>query len=121
MLLVLWSGCASTLVITVRTSETTNEGRSMYMIVRDTNLAAFNADGYEEIQELLAADDPSILNKTVIYPMDRVRIQIPEPAEGLGVYFLFTRSTGKMEWRRYYSLPRHRRIHLELERNRIRR
>ena len=112
-------GCAPNLQVIVKAGPEANDGRSLYMVVRETDLGKYNNEDYEAVVEAFTKNDPSILKTALVFPGDTTRIRFKPPATGLAIYFLFTRKPGDAQWRAFYTMPFRTSIRINLARNRI--
>lgn len=118
VLAALLAGCASTLTVKVRSDDQTNDGRSMYLVVREADLPTFMTESYGDVEALIEARDPSIYAAQPIHPGRREKVEVTTPEAGAAVYVMFNEPVGS-EWKRFYETPRRRAVRLELERSEI--
>jgi len=90
--LALCTGCASTLRIQVQSSDKTNEGQILYMMVRATTDEKLIAEDYDKASErVFSTGDESVKKVQAIVPGKPVTFSIPRPEqEKLALYFFFT-------------------------------
>ena len=70
-----------------------NNGRPFYIVIREVNKTSFLIDGYDEIAEMVYADqqEESLITWCVILPGKENKIKFAKPEKSdLGVYGLFT-------------------------------
>jgi hypothetical protein len=90
--LTLSTGCASTLRIQVQSSEKTNKGQVLYMMVRSTTDEKLIAEDYDTASErVFSTGDESVKKVQAIVPGKSVTLTLPRPTqEKLALYFFFT-------------------------------
>jgi len=90
----------------IRTTESTNRGNPVHVVIKETSAIDFWIDGYPEISKLLwteKEEDPSCHFKDSVIPGKTAKIRIEKVAKdkSLGIYFLFTNP--KESWK--YLIP----------------
>lgn len=98
-------GCSS-VHITLRTDETTNQGRPLQVVVRSVDEATYRTESYAAIAKLVTTTSDSVLRKLVIDPgTENQRSFRVTPARGQAValYLLYTEPTGN--WRMLLPPP----------------
>ncbi len=86
-------GCASTTRIYVKSSQRTNEGNTLYMMVRDATGKPIISESYQEVAAKLFTDppDPSVIRTEPIFPGNTISFTIEEPDDKeLFLYFFYT-------------------------------
>jgi len=115
----LMSGCAKRVKIKVKTTTSTNDGRALHLVVRETDSVAFYTETYTQIEEAIATRDASVLHQEVLYPGQKARLKVDAPENAVGIYLMFTEPVGA-DWKYMVETPRRRKVRLKLARNRIR-
>lgn len=91
--LALGPGCVRTVRIQVSSSQDTNSGQILYMMVRATNDQALIEEDYTTAADRMfnSAQDESVQSVQAILPGTPVFLSVPRPAqERLALYFFFT-------------------------------
>lgn len=86
-------GCASTTRIYVKSTDRTNEGNTLYMMVRDASGKAIVTEGYQEVAAKLFTDppDPAIIRTEPIFPGNTVSFTVEgDDEKDLFIYFFYT-------------------------------
>jgi predicted small lipoprotein YifL len=99
--------------LTVQSTEKTNDGRPLHVVVRAVDRETWAADSYASIADLVSRKDASVLATFVVFPGHQAEATLQVSARNpIAVYFLFTRP-GK-PWRKLVDAPLARRIELRL-------
>ena len=115
-------GCASGTRIYVKSTEATNDGKTLYALVRRVDAKTMNSEGYQEISSKVFSEpaDPSIVASRPIFPGNPLTFTIDEgEATDLVVYFLFT-SPG-LNWRLPLHAPLPAEVYIDVGQNQIER
>ena len=86
-------GCASTTRVHVKSSQRTNEGNTLYMMVRDATGKPIVSESYNEVAAKLFTDppDPSVVHVEPIFPGNTVSFSIEDADEkDIFIYFFYT-------------------------------
>ena len=106
MALLLLGGCATSVRIEVQSSEKTNGGRPLYMMVRTVDSRALLSEDYASASALVFTHPPdkSVQKVQTVLPGKPVVLNLPRPEESeLALYFFFTQPGDK--WRVPLSQP----------------
>lgn len=106
MALLLLGGCATSVRIEVQSSEKTNGGRPLYMMVRMVDSRALLSEDYASASALVFTHPPdkSVQKVQTVLPGKPVVLNLPRPEESeLALYFFFTQPGDK--WRVPLSQP----------------
>jgi hypothetical protein len=99
--------------LAVQSTEKTNDGRPLHVVVRAVDRETWAADSYASIADLVSRKDASVLTTFVVFPGHEAEATLQVSArKPIAVYFLFTRP-GK-PWRKLVDAPLARRIELRL-------
>lgn len=99
--------------LTVQSTEKTNDGRPLHVVVRAVDRETWAADSYASIADLVSRKDASVLTTFVVFPGHLAEATLQVSAKDpIAVYFLFTRP-GR-PWRKLVDAPLARRIELRL-------
>jgi hypothetical protein len=101
------------IAIAVESTQKTNDGRPLHVVVRAVDRATWAADSYASIADLVSRKDESVQTTFVVFPGHEAeaRLQV-STRKPIAVYFLFTQP-GK-PWRKLIDAPLARRIELRL-------
>lgn len=117
------AGCAAGTRIYVRSSERSNDGNTLYAMVRSVDAKVLRSnEAYQEVAAKLFSDpvDESVLESRPIFPGNPVTFSVGEGgAKNLVVYFLFT-SPGQ-NWRLPLRSPLPSEVYIDLGNNEIER
>jgi hypothetical protein len=125
LVLSIWicASCASGTRIYVRSSERSNDGNTLYALVRSVDAKTIRSNEiYHDVASKLFADpvDPSVLDNRPIFPGNPVTFNVSEgDAKNLVVYFLFT-NPGQ-NWRLPLRSPLPSEVYVDLGDNEIER
>ena len=100
LLPLLLSGCATTVRIEVQSSDKTNGGRPLYMMVRTVDSRALLSEDYAAASALVFTHPPdkSVQKVQTVLPGKPLVLNLPRPEETeLALYFFFTQPGDK--WR----------------------
>lgn len=117
------SGCASNTRIRVASLDETNEGRSLYVLVRDVDSDELVAEGYDEAAKWVFTREavPGVKARHVIIPGQELSLDIEDiKGSDIALYFFFTRPADR--W--WFTVNRKRlpaEVVVELGRNEIER
>ncbi|HUD01084.1 MAG TPA: hypothetical protein VMR37_02040 [Rhabdochlamydiaceae bacterium] len=82
------------ITLLVRTTKSTNYGTPLYVVIKETSMAKFLTQDYQEIasQSFWKEEEASNIVKKVLVPGTTNKITVPVPGKekSLGIYFLFT-------------------------------
>jgi predicted component of type VI protein secretion system len=115
------TGCFETkkseeMTLFVRTKKATNNGTPLYVVIKETNMAKFLTQDYQEIasQSFWKEEEAANVVKKVLIPGTTNKITLPVPAKdkSLGIYFLFTKP-GEC-WKYIISKPKAEKIKILL-------
>jgi hypothetical protein len=117
------ASCASGTRIYVRSSERSNDGNTLYALVRSVDAKTIRSNEiYHDVASKLFADpvDPSVIENRPIFPGNPVTFNVSEgDAKNLVVYFLFT-NPGQ-NWRLPLRSPLPSEVYVDLGDNEIER
>lgn len=84
-------GCASTSRVYVRSTSQTNDGNTLYMMVRSTDRATAS-ENYQDVAAKLFAEppDPSVVSSQPIFPGNAASVTLEESKKDVVIYFFFT-------------------------------
>jgi len=87
----LFFGCASTSRVYVRSTSQTNDGNTLYMMVRSTDRATAS-ENYQDVAAKLFAEppDPSVVSSQPIFPGNAASVTLEESKKDVVIYFFFT-------------------------------
>ncbi len=125
LILSIWlcAGCAAGTRIYVRSSERSNDGNTLYAMVRSVDAKTIRSnEAYHEVASKLFSDpvDDSVLESRPIFPGNPMTFNVSEgEAKNLVVYFLFT-SPGQ-NWRLPLRSPLPSEVYVDLGDNEIER
>ncbi len=90
------TGCTTwRFFITLRSTEDTNQGRPLQVLVRSVQAESFRTETYGELAQLLIKPDPSVLRVVTVEPSQKRRLWIGAPSnKPVALYFLFSATTG---------------------------
>lgn len=90
------TGCTTwRFFITLRSTEDTNQGRPLQVLVRSVRAESFRTETYGELAQLLIKPDPSVLRVVTVEPSQKRRLWIGAPSnKPVALYFLFSATTG---------------------------
>ncbi|MFO0660570.1 MAG: hypothetical protein U0165_12170 [Polyangiaceae bacterium] len=86
------SGCASTSQITVRSTSRTNDGNTLYMMVRAVDRVDA-AEDYQSVASRLFANPPdsSVISSQPIFPGQPIEVKLDDADKrNIVIYFFFT-------------------------------
>lgn len=118
--LALCAGCANTTKIFVKATEQTNNGNTLYVLVRNVDAKTSSNDRYQEVVAKVFADppDPTVLSSQPIFPGNTITIVVKEEeAKDLVIYFLF--SSPGPNWRVPLRGPLPSEVYVELGQDQI--
>jgi hypothetical protein len=98
--LLVLGGCATSVRLEVQSSEKTNGGRPLYMMVRTVDSRALLSEDYASASALVFTypPDKSVQKVQTVLPGKPLVLNLPRPEEAeLAVYFFFTQPGDK--WR----------------------
>lgn len=114
------SGCASSTRVYVKSTDQTNNGNTLYMMVRSTDSRGVATESYQDAAAKLFADppDPSVIATQPIFPGNTATVTIPETEEkDVAIYFFFTNPGPS--WRVPLRQPLPAEVYVELGQNQI--
>lgn len=86
-------GCASTTRVHVKSSQRTNDGNTLYMMVRDATGKPIVSESYQEVATKLFTDPPdeSVMRVEPIFPGNTVSFVIEgSDSKDIFIYFFYT-------------------------------
>jgi hypothetical protein len=116
------TGCASSTRIYVRSTDTTNDGNTLYMMVRGVDGRGVATETYQEAAAKLFADpsDPAVVATQPIFPGNQATVTLEDPeAKDVAIYFFFTQPG--QSWRVPLRKPLPAEIYIELGQHQIER
>jgi hypothetical protein len=116
------TGCASSTRIYVKSTQQTNDGKTLYMMVRRLEGPTVGTERYQEAAARLFADPPdaTVVNSQPVIPGNTVSVVVDEQeAKGIVLYFFFT-DPGP-NWRVPLMRPLPAEVYVDLGRNQIER
>ena len=114
-------GCTSTSRVYVRSTSQTNDGNTLYMMVRSADRATA-AENYQDVAAKLFSEppDPSVLSSQPLFPGNSASITLEDSAKkDVVIYFFFT-SPGA-NWRLPLPKPLPAEVYIDLGPNQIER
>lgn len=87
------TGCATSTRVFVKSTDQTNSGNTLYMMVRSVDRKTVVSEGYQDAAAKLFTDppDPSVIASQPIFPGNTVSITVDNTdAKDLVIYFFFT-------------------------------
>ncbi len=115
-------GCANGTRIFVKSSDKTNDGKTLYMIVRGVDAKGIANERYQEIAAKVFSDppDPTIVANQPIFPGNTVSFTVKEDnVKDIVIYFLYT-NPGQ-NWRLPLRSPLPSEVYIDLGDNQIER
>ncbi len=115
-------GCTSGTRIFVKSTDKTNDGKTLYMLVRGVDAKGVANERYQDIAAKVFADppDPTVMVSQPLFPGNTVSFTVKEgTAKDLVVYFLYT-SPGQ-NWRLPLRAPLPSEVYIDLGDNQIQR
>lgn len=121
LLLMSLTGCLETkkndeITLLVRTKKSTNAGTPLYVVIKETTMAKFLTQDYNEIasQSFWKEEESSNMVKKVLVPgtTNKITLPVPPKDKSLGVYFLFT-NPGEC-WKYILSKPKPEKVKILL-------
>lgn len=115
-------GCATTTKVYVKSSAQTNDGNTLYMVVRNVDGKPVANEHYQEAAKKLFTDppDPSILSSQPIFPGNTVTLTIENgDAKDVVIYFFFTQPSNN--WRVPLRKPLPAEVFIDLGQNQVER
>jgi predicted component of type VI protein secretion system len=104
------------ITLLVRTTKSTNYGTPLYVVIKETSMAKFLTQDYQEIasQSFWKEDEKASIVKKVLVPGTTNKITLPVPGKdkSLGIYFLFT-NPGEC-WKYILSKPKPEKVKILL-------
>ncbi|MDY7233078.1 hypothetical protein [Hyalangium rubrum] len=113
-------GCAPAhLTVNIKSPADSNEGRPLYMVIREVDPKQYLADTYVDVAAKVVTPDKTVLQTVVIYPGTTKQVRVKKPPElPVAIAFLFTTPDGA--WQTLLDVPLPEKVELELLENRIR-
>ena len=118
-------GCVSSTKVYVTSTQQTNEGSTIYMMVRNLDGASAATERYQDAAGRLFADppDPSVISSQPIIPGNSVTVTLNEAeTKGVVLYFFFSQPPSTqpdMRWRVPLPKPLPAEVYIDLGRNAI--
>lgn len=116
------SGCAASTRIYVKAAEQTNDGNTLYMMVRSTDGRGVATESYQEAAAKLFSDPPdkSVIATQPIFAGSQTTVTIPDTEQkDIAIYFFFTNPGPS--WRVPLRQPLPAEVYIELGQNQIER
>jgi len=90
------SGCTTwRLLITLRSTEDTNQGRPLQVLVRSVQAESYRSETYGDLAQLIIRPDKTVLRVVTLEPNHKRRLWITAPSDKpVALYFLFSATTG---------------------------
>ena len=90
------SGCSTwRFLVTLRSTEDTNQGRPLQVLVRSVQAESYRRETYFDLAQLITKPDQSVLRIVVLEPSEKRRLWIAAPNDKpVALYFLFSATTG---------------------------
>jgi len=90
------SGCTTwRFFITLRSTEDTNGGRPLQVLVRSVQAESYRSETYGDLAQLIIKPDPTVLRVVTLEPSQKRRLWIAAPSDQpVALYFLFSATTG---------------------------
>lgn len=117
----LFFGCASTSRVYVRSTSQTNDGNTLYMMVRSADRATAS-ENYQDVAAKLFAEppDPSLLASQPIFPGNAASITLEDASKkDVVIYFFFTEPGSN--WRLPLPKPLPAEVYIDLGQHQIER
>ena len=116
------TGCSSKKKVTfLITSEPgSNNGRPVYVLVREVNRKDFFIEYYDDIADMIYADpqDDSLLNWQMFLPGEKKKVKVVTPKKSdIGIYGLFTQPGNS--WKLMIPKPLEKKYRITIETNNI--
>jgi hypothetical protein len=121
-LLAFSTGCASSTKIYVKSTDRTNDGNTLYMMVRTLDGRNISTESYQDAVAKLFTDapDPSVVTSQPLFPGNTVTVKIDDPdAKDVAVYFFFTQPGNN--WRVPLRKPLPAEVYIDLGQHQIER
>lgn len=85
-------GCASSTRIYVRSSDQTNDGNTLYMMVKNVDGKPVVSEHYADVARTLFTDppDPAIIVSQPVFPGNTVTITLENTEKEVVIYFFYT-------------------------------
>ena len=118
-------GCTSATRIVVRSSQDTNAGSTLYMMVRDMAGAKIASERYQDAAQrpFSLEPDPSVIATQPIIPGETVTVPIDESTtKGVVLYFFFSQPPATqpdIRWRVPLPLPLPEEVLVDLGKNEV--
>lgn len=122
LLLCASSACVSGTRIYVKSSELTNDGKTLYALVRGVDTKTVASERYQDVSAKVFADppDPSVIVSRPIFPGNPLTLNVPDgEAKELVIYFLFTNPG--LNWRLPLHAPLPAEVYIDIGQNQIER
>lgn len=118
--LALLSGCASTSRVYVRSTSQTNDGNTLYLMVRTTDRATAS-ENYQDAAAKLFAEPPdaSVVSSQPIFPGNSASLTLEEAKKDVVLYFFFTEPGAN--WRLPLPRPLPAEVYIDLGQHQIER
>jgi len=114
------SGCASSTRVYVKSTDQTNDGNTLYMMVRSTEGRGVATESYQDAAAKLFADppDPSVVASQPIFPGNTATVTLPDTVtKDVAIYFFFTNPGPS--WRVPLRQPLPAEVYIELGQHQI--
>ena len=122
LLIALGTGCASSTRIYVKSTDRTNDGNTLYMMVRTLDGRNLSTESYQDAVGKLftEAPDPSVVTTQPLFPGNTATLKIEDPdAKDVAVYFFFTQPGNN--WRVPLRKPLPAEVYIDLGQHQIER
>jgi hypothetical protein len=114
-------GCATATKVYVKSSAQTNDGNTLYMVVRNVDGKPVANEPYQEAARKLFTDppDPSILSSQPVFPGNTVTVTVENgDAKDIVIYFFFT-APANNNWRVPLRKPLPAEVFIDLGQNQV--
>jgi len=118
-------GCVTNTRVYVKSTQQTNDGNTIYLMVRNMDSAGAATERYQDAAQRLFADppDPSVISSQPIIPGNTVTVTVNDAdAKGLVLYFFFSQPPSTqpdLRWRVPLPKPLPAEVYVDLGRNAI--
>lgn len=116
------SGCATSTRVYVKSTDQTNDGNTLYMMVRNADGRGIATESYQQAAGKLFADpqDPTVVASQPIFPGNTATLTVADPeAKDVVIYFFFTQPG--QSWRVPLRAPLPAEVYIELGQHQIER
>jgi hypothetical protein len=97
---------APTLTLQVQSADVMNQGRPLYMLVRNVDQKTFLTESYQTVASQVVTPDASVIDSEVIFPGSSRRFEVSRQSKTpVAVYFLFTSPAPGTDWKHLIDQP----------------